>query len=68
MINETYINIPKKNVKKSFCIDSDQQKMLTDLANYFQKTESEVLRFLIEQEWKITNFWELYGKDDICGK
>lgn len=57
----------KKKVKKNFFITWDQQKMLTELSVYFDKTEAELFRDMIENEW-INNFWNLIRKDDTHGK
>lgn len=57
----------EKKVKKNFFITWDQQKMLTELSVYFDKTEAELFRDMIENEW-INNFWNLIKKDDTHGK
>ena len=57
----------EKKVKKNFFITWDQQKMLTELSVYFDKTEAELFRDMIENEW-INNFWNLIKKDDTYGK
>lgn len=49
----------KYEVKKSYSLTKDQQQMLSDICHSYQLTESEMIRYLIDQEWSLLNFWDL---------